>query len=396
MRVRRTPPVNRLGIYVDDVYRVGDDGRISADRAFLLFACEVGRRFDRLTVFGRAVQSRTPADYLLPPEVELIGLPHYHDLKAVRAVARASGGTARAMWRGLAQTDTVWVFGPHPFGYLLLVLALLRGKRAVLGVRQETVAYARNRMPGVPWWSPRLLGVRVLDAVHRLLARWLPATLVGPAIVEQYGGERPGVLDMTVSLVPAAVVAADGRPPAGDHVELLTVGRLEVEKNPLLVVEMLAALERRHPGRYRLTWIGRGGMESEVLARAKELGVAELLELRGYVPFGEELLDLYRRSDAFVHVSWTEGVPQVLIEAMACATPVIATAVGGVPRVLDGGAAGLLVPPGDLDALVAAVERVAGDEALRRELAGRGLAVARTLTLEAQSERTAEFIQGRA
>jgi glycosyltransferase involved in cell wall biosynthesis len=388
--------VNRLGIYVDDVYRVGEDGRISADRAFLLFACEVGRRFDRLTVFGRAVHSPTPADYRLPAEVELVGLPHYHDLKAVRAVARTSGGTARAMWRGLAQTDVVWVFGPHPFGYLLLALALLRRKRVVLGVRQETVAYARNRMPGARWWSARLLGVRALDAVHRLLARRLPATLVGPAIVEQYGGERPGVLDMTVSLVPAAVVAANGREPSADHVTLLTVGRLEVEKNPLLVVELLAALERRDPGRYRLTWIGRGVMEAEVLARARALGVDGLLELRGYVPFGKELLDLYRRSDAFVHVSWTEGVPQVLIEAMACATPVIATAVGGVARVLDNGQAGLLVPPGDLEALVAAVERVAGDARLRSDLASRGLAVARTLTLEAQSERTAQFIRARA
>jgi hypothetical protein len=132
--------VNRLGIYVDDVYRIGGDGRISSDRAFLLFACEVGRRFDRLTVFGRAVRSPTPADYRLQPEVELIGLPHYDDLKAVRAVARASGGTARAMWRGLAQTDTVWIFGPHPFGYLLLVLALLRRKRVCS-------ACARRRSP---------------------------------------------------------------------------------------------------------------------------------------------------------------------------------------------------------------------------------------------------------
>jgi glycosyltransferase involved in cell wall biosynthesis len=162
------------------------------------------------------------------------------------------------------------------------------------------------------------------------------------------------------------------------------------------VVVRGAAPAPRDPGRYRLTWIGRGVMEAEVLARARALGVDGLLELRGYVPFGKELLDLYRRSDAFVHVSWTEGVPQVLIEAMACATPVIATAVGGVARVLDNGQAGLLVPPGDLEALVAAVERVAGDARLHSDLASRGLAVARTLTLEAQSERTAQFIRARA
>jgi glycosyltransferase involved in cell wall biosynthesis len=384
----------RIGIYVDDVYRLDAAAQISTDRAFLLFACEVGRRFDGLKLFGRAVRSDVSADYTLPEWARLVPLPHYEDLKRVRAVARASLGTARAMWRGLDDLDLVWVFGPHPFGFLLIALAALRGKRVVLGVRQETATYARNRMPDAHWSSPRLLGVRVMDKLHRVLARRLPATLVGPAIVEQYGGPRPNLLDMTVSLVPATVVAAAPREASPrEPIELLTVGRLEVEKNPLLVVELLAALERRHPGRFRLTWIGRGPMEPDVRALAHEHGIEDLLELRGYVPFGEPLLDLYRRCDVFVHVSWTEGVPQVLIEALACAAPVVATAVGGVARALADGEAGLLVPPGDLPSLLTAVERVAGEAALRSRLSARGLAVAAVLTLEAQSAATAAFIR---
>jgi len=383
----------RLGIYVDDVYRVDRTGVMSTDRAFLLFACEVGRRFQALSLFGRAVRSEAPSDYVLPTAVTLVALPHYRDLKSARAIARASVGTARAMWRGLAGTDIVWVFGPHPFGFLLIALALARRRRVVLGVRQETLTYARNRMPGVGRWSPKLFGVRVLDASHRVLARRLPATLVGPAIVAQYGGERPTNLDMTVSLVPARILADSPREGGVDgRVELLTVGRLEVEKNPLLVVEMLAELEHRRPGRFRLTWIGRGALEPEVRRLAQQRGVEGLIELRGYVPFGPELLDLYRRVDIFVHVSWTEGVPQVLIEALACATPIVATAVGGVSRTLEEGRSGLLVPPGDRHALVEAVERLADDATLRHAMAERGLERASRLTLEAQTERVARFI----
>lgn len=383
----------RLGIYVDDVYRQDAAGRVSTDRAFLLFACEVGNHFDQAVVFGRTVRSEDPADYVLPRHVRLVALPYYTDLKHSRSVAGAVFGTITAMWNGLAGVDTVWVFGPHPFSLLLVGLARLRGKRVVLGVRQDTRAYARSRISSGRWQRAKLAIAMVLDRAYRVIGRRLPATLVGRQVAAQYGGERPSNLVMTVSLVPERVLASSSRRASSPGVvRLLTVGRLEVEKNPLLIVEMFAELDRRRPGGYRLSWIGRGPLEPQVRGLASRLGVSDLLELRGYVAFGEELFECYRDADVFVHVSHTEGVPQVLVEAMACATPIVATAVGGVPDVLDGGRAGLLVAPADRDALVAAVERLTDDVELRDRLACRGLALAAQLTFEAQTERVARFI----
>jgi glycosyltransferase involved in cell wall biosynthesis len=383
----------RLGIYVDDVYRVDQRGLISSDRAFLLFACEVGSGFEALVLFGRALSSATPADYVLPAGVTLVRLPFYSDVKRTREVIRAAAGTARAMWRGLSRTDVVWVFGPHPFGFALIVLALLRRRRVVLGVRQDTVEYARNRMTRSGRWSPRLLAVEALDLAHRLLARWLPVTVVGSEIAKSYREDPAATLVMTPSLVPASAVGSRSVARTRDRpIELLTVGRLEAEKNPLLVVDALAEAERRRPARYRLTWIGRGSLEDAVRARAAELGVDGLLDLHGYVPFGDQLLGLYRRADVFLHVSRTEGVPQVLIEALACGTPIVATDVGGVESALDRGGAGLLVPRDDVAALVDAIERLTDDAALRRRLVHRGLELASGRTLEAESGRVARFI----
>ncbi len=117
----------------------------------------------------------------------------------------------------------------------------------------------------------------------------------------------------------------------------LTVGRLETEKNPLLLVDALARLEAAEPGRYRLTWVGRGPLEEQVTQRIHEHGLADRVTVRSYVPFGPELLDLYRRADLFVHVSLSEGFPKVLIEAFASATPIVATDVGGVRSAVDDG-----------------------------------------------------------
>ncbi len=72
-------------------------------------------------------------------------------------------------------------------------------------------------------------------------------------------------------------------------------------------------------------------MEGDLRARLDELGVADHADLLGYVPITGGLLDVYRSSHAFLHVSWTEGLPQTLFEAFAAGLPVVATAVGGVP-----------------------------------------------------------------
>jgi glycosyltransferase involved in cell wall biosynthesis len=388
---------NRLGVYVDDIYRVvGDAGqqRVSSDRAFLLFAYAVSRHFDELVLFGRATQSTEDADYVLPGEVRLVSLPHYANLRRLVDVTKAAVGTSRAMWRGLELVDVVWIFGPHPFGFLLIALARLRGKRIALGVRQDTLRYHATRLHGKRW-VPLLGLVRFADSVHRLLARRIPTTVVGKELAGQYGLGRSTTYAMTVSLVPEAEFELESA--AHDltgTVELLTIGRLEVEKNPLLVVELLAELERRAPGRFRLTWIGRGKLEDEVRSRAEALGVDGLLTLHGYVPFGPPLLDLYRRADVFVHVSLTEGVPQVLVEALACGTPIVATAVGGVPQALADGQAGLLVPPGDAAALADAIDALVSDGELRATLVAFGRTLVRDLTLEAESARVASFIAG--
>ena len=383
----------RLGIYVDDVYRVDrlGRGRVSTDRAFLLFACDVGSRFEQLVLFGRTIVSSAPADYVLPPEVELVALPHYESLRRLTQVVRGAARTAIAMWRGLGRVDRVWVFGPHPFALLLVGLAIVRRKQVILGVRQDTLAYFRARLPHSRW-TPVLAPVVAFDAAYRLLARRLPTTVVGSAIARSYG-DRETVLPFTVSLVRQRdiVVAPDDKD-YGGTIRLLTIGRLEPEKSPFVLLDAVAGLERCFPGRYRLTWIGRGALEDSVAARCVELGIDPQVERRGYVPFGEELLRLYRAAHVFVHVSLTEGVPQVLVEALACGTPVVATDVGGVREVLADGRAGVLVQPRDAQAVAAAVVRVVDDDRLRMTMVGRGLELARVRTIETEAERVARFL----
>jgi glycosyltransferase involved in cell wall biosynthesis len=101
-------------------------------------------------------------------------------------------------------------------------------------------------------------------------------------------------------------------------------------------------------------------------------------------------MDVYRRGHALLHVSWTEGFPQVLLEAFASGLPVVATDVGGVRELADGAAR--LIPPGDPVAAATELRNLAEDSGLRKVLVEKGLERVERMTLSHEAARVAEFI----
>ena len=176
------------------------------------------------------------------------------------------------------------------------------------------------------------------------------------------------------------------------ELRIVSVGRLDPEKNPLLLLDVIDAL-RRIDERWHLAVVGDGSLADELAVAVRERGLEGHVELLGGVANGPALWDEYRRSVAFLHVSLTEGLPQVLFEAHAAGIPIVATAVGGVAAALDGGRTGLLVPPKDAAAAVAALERLRNEPELRRSLVEAGNASVSQETLEAQLDRFDRFLR---
>ena len=138
---------------------------------------------------------------------------------------------------------------------------------------------------------------------------------------------------------------------------------------------------------------GDGPLEADLERRLAELDVAPAVDLKGHVPIDGGLVDVYRDGHFFLHVSWTEGLPQVLLEAMAAALPVVATSVGGVAEAI--GDSALLIEPGEVDAAVDSLARLAQDGTLRERLVDAGQRHVRRYTMEAECRRLADFIGGR-
>ena len=381
----------RLGVYTDYAYEVVD-GEVFAERAFALFLARLRQEFGSLSVIGRLKpESEGKARYPLGRDVPLVPLPWYASLANPLQVIPTMFKALVAFWRGLGELDAVWLLGPHPLAIAFAFMALLRGKRVVLGVRQDLPTYTRTRHPDR---SALVFVAWVLELMYRFFALFCPVVVVGPDLANRYRRSRD-VCEIVVSLIPEEAIRPASEALARDYegeLSILSVGRLDTEKNPLLMVDVLERLQAASPERWRLRVCGEGPAEDEIRHELDERGLSDRCDLLGYVSWGEELQLEYANSHALLHISQTEGFPQVLLEAFAAGLPVVATAVGGISDAV--GDAAVLIPPGHAEAAVAALERVAGDDAARRTLVEEGLAFVHARTIDSEAERIGNFIKG--
>lgn len=372
----------RVAVYTDYAYR-RHDGAVFAERAFALFLNELAGRVEGLTLLGRVDPRPGHGPYRLDG-VSFVELPFYEALTAPWRSGPRMAASLRGFWRGLDDVDVVWLLGPHPLALVFAALARARGRRVVLGVRQNMGVYIRSRHPARRWlWAAGA----VLEGAWRALARRTPVVVVGPELAQQYRRARH-LLPVAISLIHADEIVDDAAREDSGEVRVLSVGRLEAEKNPLLLADILALLNAGER-RWRLTVCGEGPLLEPLADRLRELGVADQADLLGYVPLDGGLLERYRTSHALLHVSWTEGLPQILFEAFAAGLPVVATDVGGIRAAV--GRATELVAPGDAEAAARMLRHVIDDDERRAQLVEEGLRLAHAHTVEAETARVARF-----
>lgn len=166
----------------------------------------------------------------------------------------------------------------------------------------------------------------------------------------------------------------------------VAIGNLYPVKGHVYLVEALGLLAGRCPSLH-VAIAGRGELEESLRMRAADLGVGHRFHLLG---LRSDIGDILAGADVFVLPSLSEGVPLALLEAMLAERPIVATAAGDVPIVLDGGRAGVLVPPGDAAALANALSVLLDDPGETRRLsAAAGERARREYSLQQMIERYA-------
>jgi glycosyltransferase involved in cell wall biosynthesis len=307
-------------------------------------------------------------------------------LAVVREVARAARGADR-------------VYATSMVRRAALGAAIARRPLVVKLVSDEAFERAARtgRFPGTLEDFQHVSGglrVRLLRATrNRALRRAAhvvvpSAYLRGLALGWGVAGDRLTVVPNPAPVLPALPDRDAARVALGlNGVTLAAAGRLTRQK---ALGDALAALARVDG--VSLVLAGDGPERRALERRAGELGVDGRVHFLGPLA-RDDVLTLFRAADAALLTSAWENLPHSVVEALAVGTPVVATAVGGVPEVVRDGENGLLVAPGDVDALADAIRRVS-EPGLRGALAAKAAGSVAELDEQRLLARIVRLIEG--
>ncbi|HEX2685581.1 MAG TPA: glycosyltransferase [Kofleriaceae bacterium] len=284
---------------------------------------------------------------------------------------------------------------PRPGVDPVLVLRLARWLRT----HRVDLVHTHNRMAliyGAP--AGRLAGARVVHTKHgnnpkggtrlfagKLSARLVDAFVAVSAETAEFARKRNEIDERRLMVIANGIELGRFHPEpaararvrnelgiAGDAWVIGTVGRIATEKNQALLLRAMAPLLGP---KVRLIVAGDGPLLPALSELAGTLGVTQLTHLLGA---RRDVPDVLNALDVFVMSSDTEGLPLVVLEAMATSLPVVSTSVGGIPNVLEEGQTGFLVPAGDEAALRHRVEKLYSDPAASRACGARARSAAVT------------------
>ncbi|MGN0978391.1 MAG: glycosyltransferase [Faecousia sp.] len=176
----------------------------------------------------------------------------------------------------------------------------------------------------------------------------------------------------------------------GDKVKILHVGRFDLPKNHPGLLKAFQKLHEAYP-QCCLQLVGDGETRKDMEALAEELGIREWVTFCG---MQTDVHPYLQNADLFVLPSIYEGNPMTIIEAMGTGLPIVATAVGGIPDMLEDGKNALLVPC-DIDAVVKACETMIQDEGLRARLGRQARLDSPRFSAQFMAERYCECYSGR-
>jgi glycosyltransferase involved in cell wall biosynthesis len=160
------------------------------------------------------------------------------------------------------------------------------------------------------------------------------------------------------------------RPP-NPKVKILFIGRLIPRKGFQRVVAALPKVRELARVPFEVEVVGSGAARGDLDKIADELKVSDLIRYVGTLPY-EQLEVAYQYADIFVLTSLSEGMPSVILEAMGCGLPVVASDVGGNNELVAEGTSGFLIEGDDIDTLAQRLAQLINDEDLRRQMGRQG------------------------
>jgi glycosyltransferase involved in cell wall biosynthesis len=389
----------KLGIVYHMPFWTAADGTLwELEGSFARYVDSLAPYFDEISLCVPVFADPQPSGTRVhSPNVRLAPLPFFDGPKAFY---RSLPGMLRRIGRWVRRIDVLHCRVPTPAAFPAYAFARAMRKPIFLLVVGDLGALR----PTLPYVGARRAAWGLYTSVEEfLLGRMTRGSLTfanGRALAEKHARAGVPAIETKTTTIAAADVASREDTCLGSTIRMLTVSRIDPRKGLRCLPEAVALL--RAAGRdVRLDIVGpvvgRPGEQERaaVLEDARRRGVSEFVRCLGPVPL-QALLPRYAEYDLFVLPTLPgEGIPRVLLEAMASGLPLITTAVSGIPSLVSNERNGLLIDRADAEAVARAVGRLIDDGTLRRALIRNGYDTARGLTLDTQAARMVAEVASR-
>ncbi len=286
-------------------------------------------------------------------------------VRSVEAHRKLDLHAIRALRKAVIETGTA-VIQTHDYKSDMYAVAATRG----LGVRRVVTVHGSTRET----LRKRLYLGLTERLFYRYFDRIVPVSEPLADALRAQGTDSARLTVIANGFDPGLLeAAADGPgeaplPRTGGPAVFTVIGRLFPDKGHGFFLEALASLAQRHPEASALI-VGEGPARAEIERKVAELGLGERVTLCGA---RSDMRSVYEASGCVVIPSLREGLPYVLLEALWCRKPVVATAVGDIPALVLDGETGYLVPPADARSLANGMARVLDAPETSAEMGVRG------------------------
>jgi glycosyltransferase involved in cell wall biosynthesis len=370
----------RLGLYNEPVHTDGRTFDTYGPNA--RYALEFARHFDQVTVFAPTTDQPTyfSGVALDAPNLAVAPLPFF--MTHAQAYARLRQITR--VFRAHADSlDVVIARNTAPLAWVLWRLTRKRGVPFFYHFASDPFeVIARSPRYGTLYRLFARTGYGVEFALQKRIMRAGFSFANGRAVAERLRRVTPNV----EAVISSSLLESDYHERedscTGSPVRLLFVGGLRPGKGLDRLVAAVGLLTKS--GRnVELNVVGDGELRGTLEAQARGLGIAGRVRFSGHAVMGPDLNAHYNAADLFILPSLSEASPRAVLEALGHSLPVIATDVGNVADLLDGGRRGVLLPEPTPEALAAAIERLIDDGDFRRRSIREGYRFARDHSMEA-------------
>ena len=376
---------SKIGFFNEGKYLKNSKGLVSSSDIFTVFFQKLFSNKSIKTI-GRLSSSQFSPKYTLDTSSDFTPLTDYKSISRLLLVFPFYFiKNRKTINKFIKNIDVLFISASGPLSILMLYKIRRNNKKVFIFIRQNTrklISVKHNNN-----FLARIISNWIETYIEKFVQNYSNATVFA------FGGE---IYKRYLELSSSTFSIADSRYNNSDilsindikdksytKLKLLYVGRLAPGKGLEFLIKCLSKINHFE---FTLTVVGDGIIKEDLIQLVKKHNLSSKIKFRGFIDFSQNLLNEYSSHDIFIMPSFSEGLPQVVFEAMARGAIVVATKVGGIPDQIQNKVNGFLFNPGEENQLLKILNKIVLKQINLIQIRKNALAVAEKYSFQNQKE----------